>query len=56
MKRVEACRCHDADVEGLVDAVLKGAHTGRKGDGKVFVTDVAKVVSIRSRQKGDEAV
>ena len=48
--------CHDADVEGLVDAVLKGAHTGRKGDGKVFVTDVAKVVSIRSRQTGDEAV
>ena len=48
--------CHDAEVEALVDAVLKGAHTGRKGDGKVFVTDVEKVVSIRSRQTGDAAV
>ncbi len=48
--------CHDPDVEGLVEALLRGAHTGRKGDGKVFVTQVESVVSIRSRQSGDEAI
>ena len=48
--------CRDPDVEGLVEALLRGAHTGRKGDGKVFVTEVESVVSIRSRQSGDEAI
>ena len=48
--------CRDPDVAGLVEALVRGAHTGRKGDGKVFVTEVETVVSIRSRQSGDEAI
>ncbi len=48
--------CRDLETETLVEALLRGAHTGRKGDGKVFVTDVAEVVSIRSRDSGDEAI
>jgi len=48
--------CRAPDVHDLVDALVRGAHTGRKGDGKVFVTDVESVVSIRSRQSGDEAI
>ncbi len=48
--------CRDADVDSLVEAILKGAHTGRLGDGKVFVTEVESVISIRSRQAGDEAI
>ncbi len=48
--------CRDGDVESLVEALVRGAHTGRRGDGKVFVTDVESVASIRSRQSGDEAI
>ncbi|OGF11119.1 MAG: transcriptional regulator [Candidatus Eisenbacteria bacterium RBG_16_71_46] len=48
--------CRDGDVDVLVEALVSGAHTGRRGDGKVFVTDVANAVSIRSRQSGDEAI
>lgn len=48
--------CRDGDVDGLVESLVRGAHTGRRGDGKVFVTAVERVVSIRSRQSGDEAI
>jgi nitrogen regulatory protein P-II 1 len=48
--------CRDEDVDGLAEALVRAAHTGRRGDGKVFVTDVESVVSIRSRQSGDEAI
>ena len=48
--------CRDPDIDGLVEALLRGAHTGRKGDGKVFVTDVEAVLSIRSGESGDEAI
>src|SRR3990172_3743682 len=42
--------CQDGQVEALVEAILTGAHSGRKGDGKVFVTNVERVVSVRSRE------
>ena len=48
--------CRDTDVDGLVEALVRGAHTGRRGDGKVVVTDIETVVSIRNRQSGDEAI
>ena len=46
----------DEDVDGLVEAITRGAHTGRAGDGKVFVVDLALAVSIRTGTKGDEAI
>ena len=48
--------CRDVDVGGLVEALLRGAHTGRRGDGMVSVTDVESAISIRSRRSGDEAI
>ena len=48
--------CRDVDVDDLVETLVRGAHTGRRGDGKVFVTDVDSVVSIRSHQSGDDAL
>ena len=48
--------CRDVDVDALVEALVRGAHTGRRGDGKVVVTDVETIVSIRNRQSGDEAI
>lgn len=48
--------CRDDQAGQLVAAVLTGAHTGRKGDGKVFVTDVERIVSIRAKSEGEEAL
>lgn len=48
--------CHDQDMERLVQILRTHAHTGRRGDGKIFVTDVSYVVSIRSGAEADDAL
>lgn len=40
----------------VVEAVERAARTGRPGDGKIFVTTVETAVSIRTGQRGPEAV
>jgi len=37
-----------ADAAGVVEVILKKARTGEVGDGKIFVTDLASVVRIRT--------
>ncbi len=39
-----------------VEAIAKAANTGRIGDGKIFVTDVASAVRIRTGETGVEAL
>ncbi len=46
----------DAAVDGAVDAIAKSASTGRIGDGKVWITDVERVVRIRTGEEGPDAV
>ncbi len=46
----------DPLVEKAVDAVVKAAHTGKIGDGKIFVYDVTQVVRIRTGETGEDAV
>jgi nitrogen regulatory protein P-II 1 len=46
----------DGAVDGIVDAVVAAARTGRIGDGKIFVTDVAAVVRIRTGERDDDAI
>jgi nitrogen regulatory protein P-II 1 len=46
----------DALVEKAMDAIVKAARTGKIGDGKIFVFDVAQVVRIRTGETGEEAV
>jgi len=46
----------DDDVQGVVDAIVKAARTGKIGDGKVWVTDVGQVVRIRTGEMGPDAV
>ena len=48
--------CGDQDADGYVEAILKGAHTGRRGDGKVFVSDIERSISIRTRAVDNEAL
>ena len=46
----------DEQVEDCVEAIIKAAHTGRIGDGKIFVTPIEQVIRIRTGEKGESAV
>ncbi len=46
----------DADVQGVVDAVVKAARTGKIGDGKLWITEAEQVIRIRTGEMGPEAV
>ena len=43
-------------VESAVDAIIKAAHTGKIGDGKIFVSSVEQVIRIRTGETGESAV
>jgi len=46
----------DDEVQGVVDAVVKAARTGKIGDGKLWVTEAAQVIRIRTGERGPDAV
>jgi nitrogen regulatory protein P-II 2 len=46
----------DGLVEQVVEAIAKAAHTGKIGDGKIFVLDVLRAVRIRTGETDDEAL
>ena len=46
----------DEMVEKAVEAIRTSAHTGRIGDGKIFVTSVEQVIRIRTGESGEAAV
>ncbi|MFW5431731.1 MAG: P-II family nitrogen regulator [Methylophilaceae bacterium] len=43
-------------VDSAMEAITKSAHTGKIGDGKIFVTNVEQVLRIRTGETGEEAV
>ena len=46
----------DDVVERAVAAIIKGARTGKIGDGKIFVSNIEEAVRIRTEEKGEQAV
>jgi nitrogen regulatory protein P-II 1 len=46
----------DDMVEPAMEAIIKAAHTGKIGDGKIFVTNVEQVLRIRTGETGESAV
>ena len=46
----------DEMLERALEAIKGAAHTGRIGDGKIFVSDVAEAIRIRTGETGDEAI
>lgn len=46
----------DRICDNAVDAIIKAAHTGKIGDGKIFVQNVEQVIRIRTGETGPEAV
>lgn len=47
---------NDNFVQQTIAAIMRGARTGKIGDGKIFVTDLAECVRIRTGEKGSEAI
>ncbi len=43
-------------VKPTVDAIIKGAWTGKIGDGKIFILDLPECIRIRTGEKGGEAI
>ena len=43
-------------VETAIDSIIKAAHTGKIGNGKIFVMPVEQVVRIRTGETGDAAL
>ncbi len=43
-------------VETAIEAIIKTAHTGKIGDGKIFVTSVEQVIRIRTGETGEAAI
>ena len=50
------CVVSDADVEVVVEAILRHARTGAVGDGKVFVLPVEQAHRIRTGESGEETL
>jgi len=50
------CVVADVPVEEVVEAIRDAAHTGEKGDGKIFVLPVEGATQIRTAKEGTEAV
>ena len=46
----------DGQVDKLVNTICDAAHTGRIGDGKIFVAPVSDAIRVRTRERGDEAL
>jgi len=53
--KVEAVVSDDR-VEAALEAITKAAHTGKIGDGKIFVTAVEQVIRIRTGETDNAAV
>jgi nitrogen regulatory protein P-II 1 len=43
-------------LDAVVDAIIKSAHTGKIGDGKIFVSSVEQVIRIRTGETNETAL
>ncbi len=43
-------------LDAAIDAIVKAARTGKIGDGKIFVSDVAQVIRIRTGETDEAAI
>ncbi len=48
--------CTDEQLQTVVDVIMQAAQTGQIGDGKIFVSDLADVIRIRTGETGEDAL
>lgn len=46
----------DEDLEKTLEAIQESAKTGKIGDGKIFVTNIEKVIRIRTGEENEDAI
>lgn len=46
----------DEQVDAVLDAIIKSAHSGKIGDGKIFIFPVERAIRIRTGEINDEAL
>ena len=46
----------DDNIKSVIVTVMRSAQTGQIGDGKIFVTDLAETIRIRTGETGEEAL
>ena len=46
----------DSSVDAVCAAIKAAASTGKIGDGKIWVTDVARIIRIRTGEEGPDAI
>lgn len=48
--------CHSERVEQVISTVEEAAHTGLRGDGKIYVFSLEDAVRLSSGERGEDAV
>ena len=48
--------CSDELKDQVIDAIVEGAHTGLRADGKIYVSPVEDAVRISTRERGEIAI
>ena len=46
----------DDMLDRAVEAIQNAAHTGRIGDGKIFIVPIEDAISVRTGERGREAI
>lgn len=46
----------DENVEQVTNTIIEAARTGKIGDGKIFVSDIEKIIRIRTGETDNEAI
>lgn len=47
---------NDDVLDLVIDAITKAAHTGKIGDGKIFVLDLEQTIRVRTSETGVDAI
>ncbi|MDG2012721.1 MAG: P-II family nitrogen regulator, partial [Pirellulaceae bacterium] len=48
--------CSEGALQTIIDTIVSKAQTGQMGDGKIFVSELAEAIRIRTGEKGADAV
>ena len=46
----------DQSLEKVIETIQRSAHTGRIGDGKIFISNIEEIIRIRTGEKDSEAI
>ncbi len=46
----------DERVEQVIETIVQTAHTGKIGDGKIFVSPIDDAIRIRTGERGEDAI